>query len=154
MFKKVMDFLKGEATLEVDSSGDATSEDMQIATGVLLLEMAGSDKDYDPEEVHTVFRTMEREFKVDQDEALRLLESADKLRGAKGKIDEFIKTLNENFSEEQRVIVLSMVWQVVMADGKVDKFEKRFAQQIQNRLKLSDEQAEEARQMAAERPID
>ncbi len=154
MFEKVMDFFKGEATLDVDSSGDATSEDMQIATGVLLLEMAGSDKDYDPEEVHTVFRTMEREFKIDQDEALRLLELADKLRGQQEKIDRFISTLNDNFSDEQRVLVLSMVWQVVMADGKVDKFEKRFAKQVQTRLKLSEEQAADARRLATERPVD
>lgn len=154
MFSRVVEFFKGETTLQVDASGDATSDDLRIATGVLLLEMAGSDKDFDPEEVHTVFRTMEREFQIDQDEALRLLEAADKLRNEQGKIDEFVAALNNHFSEEQRILVMSMVWQVVIADGKIDKFEKRFAKQVQNRLKLGDEQAADARRLASEKPID
>ena len=54
----------------------------------------------------------------------------------------------EKFSEEQRVLVLAMVWKVVIADGKVEKTEKRFARLIQPRLKLDDSQAEEALRMA------
>jgi len=41
-----------------------------------------------------------------------------------------------------------MIWAVVIADGSVDKFEERFALQMKNRFKLTDEQAKGARQMA------
>ena len=36
-----------------------------------------------------------------------------------------------------------------MADGKVDTFERRFAEQMKNRFQLTDEQGEEARKIAA-----
>jgi len=148
MFKSVKEFFRGETSLEVDSTGNPTSRDIQIATGVLLLEMAGSDEDYAPEEVQTIFRTLEDQFGVDQDEAMNLLEIADAARHEKGKIDEFIKSITQHFSEEQRTRVLAMVWKVIIADGQIDKFERRFAVQLQNRLQLTEAHGEQARQMA------
>ena len=154
MFGKVFEFFKGDASLEVDKSGAPTADDLQIATGVLLLQMAGSDDDYAPEEVHAVFRTMEKEFHISQDRALELLELADAARQAKGRIDEFVEAINEHFDEKQKQRVLAMVWRVVMADAKVDAFESRYAKQLKSRLHLSDELAEEARQMALADPVD
>ena len=44
MFDKVSDFFKGKTNLLVDASGNPTDEDLLISTGVILLEMAGSDE--------------------------------------------------------------------------------------------------------------
>lgn len=148
MFKRVKEFFQGETSLAVDSSGTASDQDVRIATGVLLLEISGSDQDYAPEEVQAIFRTMKTQFKMEEDEVMDLLEIADAAREEKGKIDEFVKSINDNFTSEQKQLVLAMVWKVVIADGQVDKFEKRFAAQLRARLQLTDEQAELAHAMA------
>ncbi len=152
MFKKVSDFLSGkQSSLEVDASGNPTEDDLLIATGVLLLEMAGSDDDFAPEELQTIYRVMQEEFKIEKGEVYELLSEADNLRNEKGKIDEFVNTINANFKPAQRQKVLSMIWQVVYADGEVERFETRFATQLKFRLKLTDEEEREAKKQAKER---
>lgn len=150
MFDKLKDFFSGDASLQVDSGGEPTKRDLQIATGVLLLEMAGADEDFAPEEVQAAFRTMEQQFDIKDMETLELMEEAQKAREDQGKIDAFIAALNTNFNDKQKLLVLAMVWKVVLADEVVEKYEQRFASELRQRLQLSREQAEEAKQMVLE----
>ncbi len=153
MFDKLKGFFSGDASLEVNASGEATSKDLQIATGVLLLEMAGADDDFAPEEVQAIFRTMEDQFKIKDMETLDLMEEAQQAREDQGKIDEFVAAINTNFSDEQKQIVLAMIWKIILADEVVEKYEQRFASELRQRLQLSREQAEEAQKMALEGKI-
>lgn len=148
MFKKVSEFLKGDVKLDIDASGNPTEEDMLIATGVLLLQMAGSDSDFAPEEVRTIFQVMKAQFNIEEGELKPILEQANTLREEKGKIDEFVTTINANFNLKQRQRVLAMLWKVILADGKVDKFETRYATQLKFRLQLTDQEANDAHEMA------
>lgn len=136
-------------SLKKTATGEPTAEDLQVATGVILLDMAGRDEDYAPDETRAIFAAIKKEFGIeDNHEVMRLLEKSDKLRQDSAKFAKFIEIINQQFNNEQRTLILSMVWKVVMADGKVDRFEERFAEQIQNRLKLTVEEAEAARAKA------
>ena len=144
MFSKLKEFFQGDK-LQIDPASGASERDIQLATAVLLLEMAGSDDDYAPEEVQTVFAVMQQRFKLDENSVMELLELADSMRGGKERVAEFVNALNQHMSPKQRLQVLSMIWNVVYADGKVDKFEQRYAAQLKSRLQLDDEQAEQAK---------
>jgi len=144
MFDRTKEFFEGKASLGIDASGRPTDKDVQIAVGVLLLEAAGADEDYDPVETKTVFRLLEKEFGMENKEVYGLLEEADALRNVKEKIDDFVNAVNEHFNGAQKKKVLELVWRVMLADGKVEKFERKSAKQIQTRLQLTDEQALEA----------
>jgi len=152
MLKKLKDFFRGEASLEnalqVDQTGEATTTDLQIATAVLLVEMASIDEEISLDECKAVVSTMCAHFGIEEEEVPEIISTAIASRKDQGRLAEFFECINEKFSEEQRVLVLAMVWKVVIADGKVEKTEKRFARLIQPRLKLDDSQAEEALRMA------
>ena len=140
MFKKLQEYLEGDASLESVASGEPSDEKLQIATGVLLLEMAGRDSDFAPEEVKAVFMAMQSQFGFEQEaEVMELLEKAVDLREKADKIDSFVAQVNSQYSEAQRSVILSMAWKVVLADGEIDKSEQKFAQQLKARLQLSDE---------------
>jgi uncharacterized tellurite resistance protein B-like protein len=148
MFHKVKEFFAGKTSLEIDQSGEPTSKDIQIATAVLLLEMAGSDEDYAPEEVKTCFAVLERQFDIDDQETIDIFETADTLRRETGKIDEFVAKINEHFNDKQKQIVMAMIWRVIIADEVVDSYEQRFATQLRTRLQLTRKQAEDAKNLA------
>jgi len=150
MLKRVKEYFKGEdSSLQIDNTGQTTEQDLVVAVAVLLLEMAGQDEDYAPEETKTIFRALQEQFNIDQEYALELLEIADSMReNAGGAIDGFIEKVNQHFTARQRQTVLAMIWKIVFADGEVDKFEIKFAHQMKYRLKLSDEQADQAKQFA------
>ena len=148
MLDKIKQFLESGVSLEITQSGQATQKDVQVATAVLLLEMAGADEDFAPEEVKACFASLESQFNLTDAESLDVLEAAETLRKEKGKIDDFVKQINGAFSEKQRQLILALIWKVVIADEVIEKYEERFAKQLQNRLQLSDVQAEEAKKLA------
>lgn len=148
MLNSISDFLKGKTTLHIDASGNPTSEDILIATSIILLEMAGSDDDYAPEEVQTIFKVMQDQFNIQKGDVYNILNQAKELREESEKIDEFIAVINANFKAPQRQLILAMVWKVVFADGEVEKFEERFANQLQHRLQLTPDEAKRAKEMA------
>jgi uncharacterized tellurite resistance protein B-like protein len=148
MFGKIKGFFKGEQTeLVVDKSGSPTKTDLLLSVAVLLFEMAGSDASIAQEEAQAICDVLQNQFDLEEEEIPELIETAVILRQEEGKIDQFVKVINENFGVKQRQRIFAMIWEVVEADGTVDKFEQRFAMQMKNRLRLSDEEAEEARQM-------
>lgn len=159
MFKKLVDFFKGDSgddsdskkpeviRLEVDKSGRTTDHDLHIATAVLLIEMAGSDQDIAREEAEAVCSLMQEQFGIDENKIPEIVEVAISARKAKGKINEFVSKVNDNFTDKQRQVVLAMIWKIVLADGKIERYEQNFANQMQTRLKLTDEQAKESRKM-------
>lgn len=154
MFGKIKSFFKGESTLEnslkSDRNGEATARDLQIATAVLLIEMAGADQGIDSKEAQAVCELMQKEFELPEESLPELVDVAINSRKQQGKIDEFVKVLNLKFSPTQRQRLLAMIWKIVLADGKVEKFEQRFAVQMYNRFQLTADQAAVARSMAEE----
>ena len=154
MFGRIKDFFAGEqslpASLQVDGEGRPAEADLMVACAVLLVEMARADKNIAKQEGEAVVSLMCANFGLDQAEIPKLIETAVAARKASGKIDEFVKCVNERFDAAQRQKLLAMIWKVVQSDGSVDKLEQRLAVQMKNRLQLSDEQEQEARRMAAE----
>ncbi len=145
MFNKIKDYFEKDLPLDVDESGDPTDKDVKLATAVLLLEMAGSDNDYAPEETRTIAKTMCNQFNIEDSEILSLLTEADALRNKEQKIDSFVEAINNSFHVSQKRKVMAMIWKVVVADKEIDKFEERFTTQMKFRLKLTDEDVEEAK---------
>ncbi len=157
MFRKIKDFFSGSSDLSVtltqDKAGENTTRDLHIATAVLLVEIAGSDNDIAIQESNTLCAMMQQQFDISAEELPELLQIAVAARKEKGKIDDFVACLNQNFSDEQRLMVLAMIWKVILADGKIDKAEERFGLQLRNRLRLKEEHEVKALQLVKNKEV-
>ncbi len=158
MFSSLTSFLdrfkkKKAVHLVVDQNGDLVSDDVVISILVLMIEMSVADDEIDEEETNTVIGLVESALGVPPDVLVELIEEALKKREEHGKIDEFVSLINTTYGYEQKVLLLSLIWSVVLADDKVENLERRFAVQMRNRLRISEEDAERAKQMAKEREI-
>lgn len=148
MFNKIKGLKDSNAQLLVSKDGEKADRKLMVAIGVLMLQMAGADNDFAPEEIKSCFRSLERHFNINDSEAMSILEEADSARNDKDTVSELIETLNKNYDEAQRQLIIALIWKVVVADEKIEKYELRIANQVRVRLQLSEEQAEEARKMA------
>lgn len=146
MLDRLKELLKSDTSLTSNKGGEESLHDLELATAVLLLQMAGADDDYAPEEVRTIKNTIQGQFGLDKDQSQALLEEADALRSAK-KIDDFVSDLNENYNDRQRQLIFALVWKVVVADAVIQKYEQKFAAELRLRLDLSRDQADEAKRM-------
>lgn len=148
MLEKIKDFFMGDASIAIDADRKPTGNDLQIATCILLLRMAAADDEVAQEEMQTIIDDVTKQFDLPGEQLEELMIVANSLNWQSEKVDEFIQLLNTKFAEEQRRLVLAMIWKVVIADGKIDAFEKRFATEIAEQLQLDAKDAQRAKEMA------
>lgn len=131
-----------------DKDGNQTTQDLYRALAVILLEAASSNHEL-PEVQLVALRSCLRNYCHVEEVALGdLLEVAAQLREDKNNVESFVSLIRDNFDEEQRTMLLAIIWKIVLSDGVLDKDEKRFIHLFQFRLGLSEEQLEDARYKA------
>ena len=148
MFKNLSEFFAGEVSLKIDANGEPTRRDLIVSAVVVLNGLAHADNDFETEELNSIMNQMFAEFELSQNEGAEILAIAQFLQRDQSKIDQFIDTLNANFTIEQKQLILAMAWKLIIADGVVEKFESELAVELRGKLGLSLEQAVRARQMA------
>ena len=146
MLQHIIQFFRGgPASLLADAEGAPSDEDLQIAVGVALLEIAGSDTDFAPEETEAIFHVLEHQFSIHSEQVTQLLEVADIIRKDPERLDSYYQILGSRFTNAQKQKVFAMIWKVVLADGRVDRFEMKLATQLRFRLQLTDRELEAAK---------
>lgn len=71
------------------------------------------------------------------------------LRENASRMNSFIDSVRTHFTLDQRIKLMSLIWRVLIADGKADSVEATFAASLRKKLDLSLEQALRAQQLAA-----
>ena len=148
MFANLHQFLSGKANLAVDGGQQPCSRELQVAVAALLLEMAKSDADFSAEELNRIVTIMFTEMETAEQETAQIIEMLEFMKRDGGRLERFIQAINDNFSSEQRQMVLALIWRMVNADGRIQSFETTLAVDLRKRLGLTLEQAVFARQMA------
>ena len=148
MFGNFDGFLRGEGKIDVDKDGAPTSKELKVAVLAVLVEMAHKDSKFDADELTRITQVFFKEYDLLAHETAELCEIVDFLRRNGKLLSEYLSTINQHFSPEQKISILAMAWKIVMADGQAEKFEAIFAAELRTSLGLTLEQAVRARQMA------
>lgn len=119
--------------------------DIPIATCALLLEMSNIDGEFSALERESIISILKRNFDLSDEHATTLLEASNV--GLKGSIDiwQFTNLINQNYSIEEKIRVVEIVWDVVYADGKFDKHEDYLVHKLATLLRLTHKQLIEAK---------
>lgn len=137
MWKNLEDFLKANATLELDGTGELSRDETLISVLALLIRVGYEDGELASVELDRAVEMVANEFQ--RSDVRQFVEVADYL--AREKSDSIVKVLNATLNEPQKVEVLKIVWKVIAADNAADKREASFARSIRKLLELSLEQA-------------
>jgi uncharacterized tellurite resistance protein B-like protein len=152
MFDALMRLLTGSD--DAHSAGHhPESDDPALALAVLLLETARSDDSVTDSERRIIERTLARRFGLQPFETARLVEAA--RRGVIRSTDLYNSTriVVQNFSEEERVGVIEMLWDVAYSDGAVTGDEDTLIRRVAGLLYVSDRDRGEAKRRARERAL-
>ena len=124
---------------EQDSS--VTSEDksqkIMVATCALLLEIANIDGQFSDSELDNILSTIKSDYQLSDENATELIKAAkDELDGS---VDlwQFTNLVNQNYSAEEKNRIIEMLWQVVYADGILDKHEDYLIHKLAELLHIS-----------------
>ena len=93
------------------------TEDAQRAMGVLLVRLARADADYAQTEIARIDRLFARHYDLNPIKAAKLRAECEGQERQAGATEELAKAVQDMMPLEQRVKIITALWQVSLADG-------------------------------------
>lgn len=111
-------------------------EQIQLACAVLLVDVARADWEDDARERASMLSTLCAQFGLGQTQAEALLEQAEGLHADQVSLHSWLRTLNEEASQEQKTELLHALWRVAFADGELAAYEEATIRKLADLLYL------------------
>ena len=130
---------------------DATIEagerrhDIKVATCALFLEMASIDGEFSEVEKRRIISRLKEDYDLSDEHADELIKAADE--ELKGSIDlwQFTNLINQNYSTEEKLRIIETLWEIVYADGILNKYEDYLVHKFARLLRLTHKQLIDAK---------
>jgi uncharacterized tellurite resistance protein B-like protein len=151
MLQKIKNFLEsGTVANQAEKNGDSahSHEEHRIAAAALLIEAADLDGQQDEIELATIRRLVGSHFEPSAEEAESLFEAALARHKDAVEIHQFTNQIKNSFSEEDRIQVVEMLWEVVYADGVLHDYEANLLRRIGGLIHVTDRDRGDARKRA------
>jgi len=137
MFRTLKQLFDSFAGPSVDATPQGRDHALKLAAAVLLVEVMRADPDIAASERMAVLAALRERFSLTEDELARLVELAES--EAKGLYDyhRFTSSLNDHFSQPQKVALVEAMWQVAYADARLDAHENHLISKIAGLLHVT-----------------
>ena len=124
------------------------SLDPRLAFAILLLEAGMMDGVLDDKEKATIDKLLSNFFELSNDETTKLIEEAIKTQSESNQIIHLTRSIKENFTENQRIDIVQMIWEVILSDGEEHIYEQNLMRRVTGLLYISDQNSGMARKRA------
>jgi uncharacterized tellurite resistance protein B-like protein len=145
----MLDLVKRYFTKNIENGPASTRQEdtrrIMVATCALLLEIAVIDGEFSADEQKVILSILKNDYNMSDNEAASIIDAAQTEREHSIDLWRFTKLINQNFSEEERVHVIELVWKVIYADGRLDGHEDHLVHGLAVLLRLSHSQLIEAK---------
>jgi uncharacterized tellurite resistance protein B-like protein len=111
--------------------------DPAMAVAALLLEASEVDQETPPEEQALVRTLLHQRYGLDPDHTEALLADARRVRKQAGDLWPFTHAIQHTYTPEQKRDLLIMVWQVLLADRRLDPYEEQWARRLPEMLAVN-----------------
>jgi len=148
MITRLKIFFEQHLTVVNASSEEAIEQRLQLASAVLLLDVAQADRDYSEQEKEKIRQAISSKFSLSDNDIHNLMELADAKSNDATDYHQFTSLLNKEFSVEQKIRLIELMWQVAYADGELDPHEDHFIRKISELLYLRHNELLSARERA------
>ena len=129
MLRKLAALFDGAFARETDDPA-AREHALRVATALLLIEVAKADFADDLAEDETMLESLKQFFALDDAAAELLLEEARTAADQAVELQQFTRRLHEQLSVAEKQRVVEMLWQVALADSRLDRHEDHLVRRI------------------------
>ena len=128
---------------------DQNSEDsnLELLSG-LMIEAANSDGDIGADEIKKIRETLINIFKENPEEVDSVLEQSIKNSNNSKSLYYYSSKINKNYSDEKKILLIEILWEIVLADGQVHDYESSIIRRLSGLLYISDINSGNARKRA------
>ena len=121
-----------------DSEAESVSFDFELTAAVLAYEIARIDGEIDADELKILKNELvliASKTNKDESEILEIIESYSKNSVS---FHDFIEDINKEYSKDQKIDLLSFMWDVAYADSKLDIEEERLIRRVADLIRIKD----------------
>ena len=136
MLRKLAALFDGALARENEDPA-AREHALRVATALLLIEVARADYADDFAEDEAMIASLKQFFALDDASAALLLEEARSAADQAVELQQFTRRLHEQLSVAEKHRVVEMLWQVALADRRLDKHEDHLVRRIADLLYVS-----------------
>ena len=145
MIELIKKFFSKENMSPTPERSSGSSHDVRVATCALFLEMAHIDGEFNDAEKEHIIQILKEDQGLSSEAVAELLKAAkEELKGSIG-LWQFTNLINQNYSLEEKIQIIEMVWQLAYTDGTLDKHEDYLLHKMANLLRLTHKQLIEAK---------
>lgn len=138
MLKKLLSML-------MPAESDPQPDRVELATAVLLLDIAYADGELSAPEERLIRELLEQQFALDSETREELLELAEEAQRQSVDLHEFTSQINHNFSQQEKESIIEIFWRLTFADGQLDVHEEAMMRQLGSLIGLSHRQLIDAK---------
>lgn len=120
-----------------DHGAQSRERQIQLATALLLIEIARADYKVDLAEDLAVHALLKDFFDLDDEHVQALIDRANEEADHAASLQKFTRQLHEELSVEEKCRVVEMLWQVALADDHLDKHEDHLVRKVAGLLYVS-----------------
>lgn len=117
--------------------GEVTEHELQLATALLLVEIARADYSLAASEEQTIVELLSRHFTLTDAEIHALVEQAHAQADHAASLQSFTRRLHEELDYSGKLHIVEMLWEVAFADAQLSKHEDGLVRKIGDLLYIS-----------------
>ena len=136
IWKTMFSFFKKEDKKKSDSV--QSSFEIELTAAVLAYEIARSDGDISNSELSVIMEEIEKIAKKVGKEKVEIYKIVETYSKDSVSFYEFIEDINKNYLKEQKLSLLSFMWKIAYADGRLDLDEERLVRRVADLIKIKD----------------
>ncbi len=127
---------------------EVSQEEKNVLIISLLIECAKGDYDFSDDEVKKIKNLIKKKLKIDENKVELLFNKAIEMTQSNVEIYSLTRDIRENFEKEKILEIFSYMWEVVLADGKIDDFELALMTKLTGLFHLTGKEAAQAKSAA------
>jgi uncharacterized tellurite resistance protein B-like protein len=141
---------------EKAASGQSSNNGHELQTAVcaLFVEMARIDESFTAEEMAGVIAILKDKYELSAENAAAMIAAAEAELEQSVDYWQFARLINENYSMEEKVAIIEMLWRIVYLDGNLDKHEDYLMHKLAKLLRLHHKQLIDAKKKVLYGPAD
>ena len=115
---------------------ETVADDVALAAGVILLEIAYSDDDFSDDERQFIMDLLAKDFNMTRDDTEQLIETAEGILEEDTNKWRYINMINRKYSHEEKLGLIEKVWTLIYTDNRLDKYEDHLVHRLSKVLHI------------------
>lgn len=153
MIKRIQQFFANQIQPRV-ADERSSEQALRLATAALLIEVTRADYSVDRAEQQAVVAAVRRLFELDENQTDELIALAEEEAKQAVSLFQFTELVDKQFSPEQKVRVVEMMWRVAYADSSKHHHEEHLVRKVADLLHVPHSAFIRARHLVEEERAD